>query len=34
MYRRTKRNVVPWYTTVSEKIVSVSDILAVNFMVG
>ena len=23
-------NVVPWYTTVSKKIVSVSDILAVN----
>ena len=34
MYHRTKRNVVPWYTTVSKKIVSVSDILAVNFMVG
>ena len=27
-------NVVPWYTTVSKKIVSVSDILAVNFIVG
>ena len=34
MYHRTKRNVVPWYTTVSKKVVSVSDILAVNFMVG
>ena len=27
-------NVVPWYTTVSKKIVSVSDISAVNFIVG
>ena len=27
-------NVVPWYTTVSKTIVSVSDILAVNFIVG
>ena len=27
-------NVVPWYTTVSETIVSVSDISAVNFTVG
>ena len=34
MYHRTKRNVVPWYTTVPKKIVSVSDILAVIFMVG
>ena len=25
-------NVVPWYTTGSKKIVSVSDILAVNFI--
>ena len=27
-------NVVPWYTTVSEKNVSFSDITAVNFIVG
>ena len=27
-------SVVPWYTTVSEKNVSFSDITAVNFMVG
>ena len=27
-------NVVPWYSTVSNKIVSVSDISAVNFIVG
>ena len=27
-------NVVPWYTTVSKKIVSLSDISALNFVVG
>ena len=27
-------NVVPWYSTVSKKIVSLSDISAVSFIVG